>query len=378
MPYLDHCATAPIDERVLAAMLPWFGAQAANASGGDHARAIRAADALDHAHERVAAAIGARAGELVFTSGATEALGTAIRSALGAAPPRVTVVATAIEHRAVTDAIATWGGRIVTVPVDRAGRPDLDALATSLRGGDVALVAAMAVNNELGTVLPTQEIGRLARAAGVPLLCDLAQAVGRIDVDVRALGIDYAALSAHKLHGPPGVGALYVAAGGRFEPLLPGSQEDGRRGGTSNVPGAVGFGLACELAVGQLQTQAARCGALRDRLERALLDALDDVWVNAAGAPRVPHVASLGFRGVDARALVRDMADVAVSTRSACSSRAAEPSHVLRAIGLSDDDARSCVRYCVGRDTTDADVDLAIERTIASVRRLRRALGPRR
>lgn len=374
MAYLDHCATTPIDDRVLAAMLPWFGARAANASGADHLRSIHAADAVHEARERVAASIGAAATGIVFTGGATEAVCTAIRSALRDAPGR-SVVATAIEHRVVADAVAAYGGRLVTVPVDRDGRPDLEALAAALRSHDAALVAAMAVNNELGTVLPVPAIGRLARDAGVPLLSDLTQAVGRVAVDVRAMGVDYAAFAAHKLHGPPGVGALFVAAGRTLEPLLPGTQEDGRRGGTINLPGVVGFGVACDLAVAAVEFEAARCAALRDRLERSLLAELDECWVNAADAARVAQVSSVGFRGVDARTLVRDMADVAVSTRSACSARSAEPSHVLRAIGLSDDDAFSCVRFCLGRDTTEADVDLAIERTLASVRKLRRVLG---
>lgn len=377
MAYLDHCATTPIDERVLAAMLPWFGARAANASGADHGRSIRAADAVDVARGQVAALVRARDREIVLVSGATEALCTVLRSAIGRCAGRRRVLASAIEHRAVLGGIGAYGGTPCTIPVDRDGRPELDALRSALRQGDVALVAVMAVNNEIGTVMPVGAIGRMAREAGVPFLCDLTQAAGRIDVDVHAIGVDYAAFCAHKLHGPPGVGALFVATGRPIDPLLPGSQEDGRRGGTTNVPGAVGFGVACELASALREAQADRCAALRDRLERTLLAELDDTWVNGAGAPRAPHVSNVGFRGVDARVLVRDMADVEVSTRSACSSRATGPSHVLEAIGLPADDALACVRYCFGRDTTDADVDHAVERTIASVRKLRRVVGRR-
>jgi cysteine desulfurase len=241
------------------------------------------------------------------------------------------------------------------------------------------LVALMAANNEIGTIHPVRAISRITHAAGALFLCDITQAVGKLPVDVRADGIDFAAFSAHKMYGPKGVGALYVRGGDppiELEPLIAGGgQERGLRGGTLNVPGIVGFGEACRIASAVMVEETGRVRKLRDRLEEAILSEVPDTWVNGDRVNRICNTSNIGFRGVDGRALIRDMHDIACSTRAACSSGAPGPSHVLKAIGLTDEDAYSCIRFSLGRFNTEEEIDYVIHKVIRSVHKLRGQRG---
>jgi cysteine desulfurase len=289
------------------------------------------------------------------------------------------MITCATEHEAVLETCGRiqwlWGGQVDRLPVDRAGRLAPDVLARRLTPARPTLVAVMLANNETGTIQPIDELAATAHAFGAFFFCDLTQAVGKIPVDVRASGIDLAAFSAHKLYGPKGVGALFVRGGEpkiELEPLITGGgQERGLRAGTLNVPGIVGFGEACRIAAAEMAEDSVRVERLRDRLEQALLVGLPDTWVNGDTAHRLPNTTSIGFGGLDARILIRDMHDVAVSTRSACSSGSAGPSHVLTSMGLTDDEAYASIRFSLGRFTTEADIDYAISRVLSSAQKLR-------
>lgn len=386
--YLDYAATTPLDPGVRDAMAPWFTDRFGNASSRDHSFGWDAADAVEDARAHVADALNVPFACVTFTSGATEALNTVVRSYAGYEDwPRKTVVAGATEHDAVLAPARALCGRtgvaLAILPVDDAGRVDLDALRRTLAARPLgALVALMAANNEIGTLHPVRTIAAVVHAAGGVFLCDTTQAVGKLPLDVRALGADFSTISAHKICGPKGVGALIARSANApftLDPLLlGGGQERGLRGGTLNVPGVVGLGEACRLAAERLDDHVRRMRALRDRLEAGIRAEVPDVWVNADGADRLCNTSNVGFRGVDARTLIRDMHDVAVSTRSACSSGDAGPSHVLKAIGLSDDDAYACIRFSHGRCTTPDEIDRAVGKVAASVRRLRRAKSARR
>ena len=252
--------------------------------------------------------------------------------------------------------------QVYYLPVDSSGSIPSRALETCLEL-EAAALALMIGNNEIGSIHPLREAASIARARNVCVFSDITQAVGKIPVDVHAEGIDLAAFSAHKIYGPKGIGALFIRDSG---------QERGSRTGTLNVPGIVGFGEACRLAKHELADEAQRSEKLRDKLEQGLLAELPDVWINGDRRNRLPNTSNIGFRGVDARTLIRDMHDVAVSTRSACSSGSAGPSHVLKAIGLTDDEAYSCVRFSLGRFTTKEEIDYAVENVITSVKKLRR------
>ncbi len=233
----------------------------------------------------------------------------------------------------------------------------------------------MLANNEIGNIHPVRQVAEFAHAAGALFFSDITQAAGKIPVDVRAMGIDLAAFSAHKLYGPKGVGALFIRSGEpriELEPLIVGGgQERGLRAGTLNVPGIVGFGEACRIAKLEMAEESKRVGRLRDKLENSLLAEIPDIWINGDRQNRLPNTTNIGFRGVDARTLIRDMHDIAVSTKSACSSGQPGPSHVLKAIGLTDDEAYSCIRFSLGRFTTEQEIDYAIAKVVASVRKLR-------
>lgn len=359
MIYLDHNATTPVDPAVLNAMLPWFTERFGNA-GSAHGAGHLAEAAVARAREQVATLLNATPAELVFTAGATEALNHALRGVAEAFPAKRHLVLSAVEHPALQALAAWWeaqGGAVTRIPVDGEGRLDLAALESALRE-DTALVAVMAANNESGVILPVAEAGRLARARGALLLVDATQAVGKVPVDLQAWGADLAVLSAHKFNGPKGVGALFLRRGVRLKPLiLGGGQERGRRGGTENVPGVVGFGLAAQLATERLGDMA--CVAeLRDHLETQLLGALPGVKVLGRGAARLPNTSLLAFEGVEGEALLLklDQAGICVSTGSACSTGHKEPSHVLRAMGVEPAYARGTLRLSLGRTTTAADL----------------------
>jgi cysteine desulfurase len=377
--YLDCNATTPVAPEVLDAMLPWLGARCGNPSSL-HARGTEAADAVGAARRSVARLIGARSPrEIVFTSGGTESDVAALRSHAALAREErgaLRVVATAIEHPAVLETLGQLereGFEIALARVDRDGRLDLDGFVALLDGAPCAAATAMWVNNETGAIQDVGALGAACRERGVPFHVDGVQAVGRMPIAVGELPIDTLALSAHKLHGPKGAGALYVRRGIPFRALLfGGSQEGGRRAGTENVPGIAGLGRAAELALASLGS-AAEVARLRDRLERGVLEALDGVSVNGARGPRIGNTANLTFAGVSGEALVALLSELGVcaSTGAACASGKQAPSHVLLAMGLSPAEASSSLRLSLSRTTTETEVDAALRALVEAVRRLR-------
>ena len=378
MLYLDHNAITPMRPEALSAV-----ERALRVHGNPssvHAAGRAARDLLDGARAAVAAALGVRPAELVFTSGATEAAALAIRGVLGAAPAgRRRLVVTAVEHPCVLSlarALEREGTPLTVVPVDRRGEVDPGAFGAAL-GPDVALACAMRANNETGVVLPVPELARLAHAAGAPLFCDAVQAAGRIPLEVRELGADLLALTGQKLGGPRGAGLLWIAPGRRLAPLLGGEQERGRRGGTENLPGVAGLAAAMAAAFREQPALAGRLTALRDRLESGLLGAVPGARVNGAGAPRLPNTSSLTFPGADAEALLMalDLEGLCASAGAACHSGSTAPSSVLLALGLGEAEARSTLRLSLGWNTTPEEVEEALRLVPPVVRRVREALA---
>ncbi len=365
--YLDHHATTPVDPRVLEAMLPWFGPKFGNAASRTHRFGWEAEKAVELARRRIAELAGAEPREIVFTSGATESNNLAIK---GAGARHIVTVST--EHKAVLDPVKRLGCPAAILSPQRDGRIDPDALRAAIRP-ETGLVSVMAANNEIGTLQPLAEIGAICRERGVLFHCDAAQAFGRIPLDVEAAGIDLLSVSAHKMYGPKGVGALYVRRRRvRLSPLIDGGgHEFGMRSGTLNVPGIVGFGEACGIAAAGMESEAVRIGALRDRLLRGLEASIGGIRVNGSMEHRLPGNLNVSFSGIDAEALLMSMPELALSTGSACSSAAVEPSHVLRAIGLSEELARSAVRFGLGRFNTEEEIEYAAGRICEAVARLR-------
>jgi cysteine desulfurase len=367
--YLDHNAITPMRPEAVAAVreaLEVFGNPASVHAAGRAARGV-----LDLARERVAAAIGARPAEVVFTSGATESAAIAIRGVLEAAAGgagrdvRRELVITAVEHPCVASlaaALRAGGATVHVVPVDRDGLPDL-GFAERVVSARTALVCCMRANNETGVLLPASRLFALARDRGALAFCDAVQAVGKVDVDVRTLGADLVALTGQKFGGPRGAGALWVKEGLRLAPVFGGSQERGRRAGTENLPGIAGLGAAIAAASATRDVEAPRLRALRDRLERGLLAAFPGARVNGAGAERLPNTASITFPGVDGEALLMalDLEGLCASAGSACHSGSSTPSSVLVAMGLGAEEARGTLRFSVGWPSTDADVDRALD-----------------
>jgi len=378
--YLDYNATTPVDSAVLDAMLPYFAENFGNASS-IHSPGQRARGAVDAARASVAALLGAKPSEIVFTSGGTESDNLALFGAVAASQePRKHVIATAIEHHAVLNAaqaLENIGADVTFIPVGREGTVDPEDIRRALKP-ETVLISVMYANNELGTIQPIEEIGRIAAAAEVLFHCDAVQAAGKLPLDVNRLGVDLLSLSAHKIYGPKGVGALYVRSGTPLEPQFHGGHhERDRRAGTENVPGIVGLGKAAELARKNLMTDCARITSLRNRLEDALLATCGDARVNGNRAQRVSNTSNISFHAAGGEALViaLDLRGIACSTGAACSSGAVGPSHVLLAIGLSPDEARSSLRLSLGRTTTAEEVDQAIAVIPQAVARLR-ALSP--
>jgi cysteine desulfurase len=376
--YLDYNATTPVDPAVLDAMLPYFSGDFGNASS-IHTFGQKARSAVETARESVAGLIGARPQEIVFTSGGTEADNHAIFGIVEAAGgPAKHVITTRIEHEAVLNAcqaLETRGTSVTYLPVNRDGLIDLDELRSVLSAHpETALITIMHANNELGTVQPLGEIGRIAVEADVFFHTDAVQSVGKLLVDVNAQKIDLLSLSGHKLYAPKGIGALYIRGGTRLRQLLYGGHHQrGFRPGTENVAGIVGLGKAAQMAKSLIVEDAARVSKLRDTLEQGLLERVPDSHVNAGGAPRTPNTTNITFPGLEGEALVisLDLKGLACSTGAACSSGAVEPSHVLTAIGLSADDARASLRFSLGRHTTIDDVDFALRVVPAAVAQLR-------
>jgi cysteine desulfurase len=372
--YLDHHATTPVDRRVLDAMLPYFTEIFGNPASSTHEWGWKAQEAVDQARKEVAAAIGATSREIVFTSGATESNNLAVRGVADrTAADRRHLVVSAIEHKSVLEVahgLESQGWRVTYVPIERTGRVRLDAIERAL-GTGAALVSVMAANNEIGSIQPLAEIGALARAHGALFHVDAAQAVGKIPIDVDAMQIDLLSLTAHKIYGPKGCGALFIRRRVEVSPLLVGGgHERGIRAGTLNVPGIVGLGAACTLACASMDEEGARIRALRDHLLDGLRGQLTGVTVNGGLDDRLPNNLHVGFDGVDGESLLVGIGNIAVSTGSACSSATGEPSYVLQAL-LGADVPPAYVRFGLGRFTTRDEIDYAIESFVTVVRHLR-------
>ena len=376
--YMDCHATTPVDPVVVDAMLPFLREHFGNAASRTHSFGWVAEEAVDRARARVARLLGAEAREIVFTAGATESAFLGIRGAAYArAPQRRHLVTTAIEHKAVLSTcqeLEKDGFELSVVGVGSDGVVDPQEIRAALRP-DTSLVCVMAANNEIGTLQPLQEIGALTRERDIVFFVDAAQAVGKVPLDVNALHIDLLSLSAHKMYGPKGIGALYVRRSGRRVRLAHqspgGGQERGLRSGTVNVPGAVGLGAACSVAREHLDAEAARLLELRERLRIGLQSRLDDVTVNGSLEHRLPGNLNMSFAGAQGESLLMQLNDVAVSPGAACDSKNAEPSHVMRAIGVADDLARSSIRFGLGRFNTTEEVDYVIEKVVRAVESLR-------
>jgi cysteine desulfurase len=377
--YLDHNATTPVDPAVLDAMLPFFSSEFGNASS-IHTFGQRSRSAVETAREQVALLLNARPQEVVFTSGGTEADNHAIfgviEPLLGSlAVPHV--ITSSVEHEAVLNtcqALEKQAASVTYVAVSREGVIDLNALRAAIRP-ETALITVMHANNELGTLQPVAEIGYIAAERDIYFHTDAVQSASKTPIDVTASQIDLLSLSAHKLYGPKGVGALYIKSGTRLRQLLYGGHHQrGFRPGTENVAAIVGFGKAAELARTTLQQDAARISGLRDRFAQQLLARIPDCRANGGAAPRIPNTLNLTFAGIEGEALViaLDLKGLACSTGAACSSGAVEPSHVLTAIGLPASEARASIRFSLGRHTTEAEIDVALEIVPAAVAQLRR------
>ena len=369
MIYLDHHATTSCDPRVVEAMLPFFTEVHANPSSA-HPAGVRAKTAVERVREQVASLVGAYPAEIIFTSGATESDNMAILGvvrALGNRTGRRRLVTTRLEHKAVLEPfrlLEQEGFDVQYLPVHASGRVMLEAAAEMITE-ETLLVSVQAANNEIGTIQPVGELAALAREQGAIFHCDAAQAVGKIPLDVDELDVDLLSLSAHKLYGPKGVGALYIRGGVRSLPLSPlwvgGGQEQGLRSGTLNVPGIVGLGAACALCEGELLEESSRLAGLRDGFETALIEHIPGLQRNGDLDNRLPFNSSLTFPKVDAETLLVNVPELVLSTGSACTSGALEPSYVLEAIGLSREAAYRTLRVGLGRSTNQAELDTALQ-----------------
>ena len=376
--YLDHNATTPCDPRVVEAMIPYFTQSFGNAASRNHSFGWQAEDAVDNAREQVAKLIGADPKEIIFTSGATEGDNLGIKGVFDMYASKGNHIITCnIEHKAVLDTcknIEREGGEVTYLDVKPNGLIDLQELEAAIKPNTI-LIAIMYANNEIGTIMPVREISALARKHGVLYFTDGVQAVGKIPVDVNKDGIDIMAFTAHKMYGPKGVGALYVR---RKNPRVKvtaqidgGGHERGMRSGTLNVPGIVGFGKACEICLQEMESDTARIIKLRDKLENALLK-VEESYLNGDKEARLPHVTNISFKYVEGEGLMMGFnKNIALSSGSACTSASLEPSYVLRALGRSDELAHSSLRMTVGRWTTEAEIDFAIETIKANVAKLR-------
>lgn len=374
--YFDHNATTPIRPEVLAVMIPYLTEEYGNASS-IHAFGQKARGAVEEARAQVAALVGARPGDVMFTSGGTESNNYAVLGAVGAAPGKTKhVITSAIEHVAVLDtcrALAGQGIELTILPVSREGLVSPEDVRAAIRP-ETVLITIMLANNETGVIEPIEAIGKIAKEKGIVFHADAVQAAGKIPIDVEKLGVDLLSISAHKFSGPKGVGALYVRKGIQLAPLFYGGHsERDRRPGTEDVAAIAGMGKAAELARTGLSEDARHVGALRDRLERGLLERVPHAWVNTAHAPRVPNTTNMTFPFIEGEAMViaLDLKGIACSTGAACSSGAVEPSHVLLALGLPPEDARATLRLSLGHQTTEAEISVALDAIPPVIERLR-------
>jgi cysteine desulfurase len=375
--YLDNNATTPMDPRVLEAMLPYFNEKFGNAASRNHPFGWAAEEGVDYAREQIAKLINCSEKEIIFTSGATESNNLAIKGVFEMYAEKGNHIITATtEHKAVLDTCAhleKLGASITYLEVKADGLIDLNELSNAITDKTI-LVSIMYGNNEIGVIQPMKEIAAITRSKGVLLHTDATQTVGKIPVDVEADGIDLLSFTAHKMYGPKGVGALYVR---RKNPRVKvtaqmdgGGHERGMRSGTLNVPGIVGFGKACEIAMQDMEKDTIRLSAMRNRLEKSLIE-LEESYINGNTEHRLPHVTNISFKYVEGEGLMMAMKDLAVSSGSACTSASLEPSYVLKSLGLNDDLAHSSIRFGLGRFTTDEEIDYAIECTKKAVTKLR-------
>ncbi len=376
--YLDNSATTPVDPRVLEQMIPYFTEKFGNAASRSHPFGWVAEEAVDYAREQVAKLINADPKEIIFTSGATESNNLALKGVFEMYASKGNhIITVTTEHKAILDTckhIEKLGGQITYLPVNDKGEIDLQALESAITDKTI-LISVMYANNEIGVMHPVREIAAIAKKHGVLFHTDATQAVGKVPVDVQADGIHLLSFTAHKLYGPKGIGALYVR---RKNPRVKvtaqmdgGGHERAMRSGTMNVPGIVGFGAACEICRREMEQEAARLSALRDKLETALLK-LEEAYVNGNPSRRLPHITNISFKYVEGEGLMMAFnKDIAVSSGSACTSASLEPSYVLKALGLGDDLAHSSIRFSLGRFTTEEQVDYTIQRLTDAVNKLR-------
>jgi len=377
--YMDNHATTPMDKRVLDAMLPYFMDKFGNAASRNHSFGWAGEEAVDRGRNQIAALIKAKPKEIIFTSGATESDNLAIKGVVEFYKDKGNHVITCVtEHKAVLDsckALERTGKATVTyLPVDKYGMVDPDDVRGAITDKTV-LISIMSANNEIGTIHPIAEIGRIAKEKGILFHCDATQGVGKIPVDVEAAGIDLLSASAHKIYGPKGVGVLYVRAKGprvRLTPIIDGGgHERGLRSGTLNVTGIVGFGAACEIAGQEMNEETHRMRSLRDKLQAGIFERLDEVYLNGHPTERLPGNLNLSFAYVEGESLLMGMKDIAVSSGSACTSATLEPSYVIRALGTDEELAHSSIRFGLGRFNTEEEVDFVAQRVTDEVKRLR-------
>ncbi len=376
--YLDNHATTPVDPRVLDAMLPYFREVFGNSASRNHEFGWKAEEAVENARAQIAKLINASPKEIIFTSGATESDGLAIRGIAEMYREKGNHIITQVtEHKAVLDTckrLEKEGYEVTYLPVQKDGRISLDDLRRAITPKTI-LITIMYANNEIAVLQPINEIGKIAKEKGIFFHTDAVQAVGKIPVDVQKDGIDLLSISAHKIYGPKGVGALYVRRRNPRVQLVAqidgGGHERGMRSGTLNVPGIVGLGKACELCMAEMAEESVRLKALRDRLTKAIMSQLDETFINGSMEHRLPHSVNISFAYVEGESMLMGINDVAVSSGSACTSATLEPSYVLKALGVGEDLAHTSIRFGIGRFNTEEEVDYVVNRVVETVQRLR-------
>ena len=376
--YMDYHATTPVDPRVVQTMLPYFTEDFGNAASRNHPFGWKAEKAVDRARKQVADLVSAKPREIIFTSGATESNNLAIKGVAEMYREKGNHIITCVtEHKAVIDTckwLEKQGSRVTYLPVQKDGRISLDDLRAAITS-DTILITIMAANNEIGVLQPIEEIGTIAKEHGIIFHTDAVQAVGKVPFNVNEMKVDLVSLSAHKMYGPKGIGALYVRRRNPrvllSEQINGGGHERGMRSGTLNVPGIIGLGAAAELCQEEMDADTVRLSGLRDRLSKSLHQKLDEIYVNGSMEHRLPHSLNISFAYVEGESLLMGINDVAVSSGSACTSASLEPSYVLKALGAGDDLAHSSIRFGLGRWTTEEEVDYVVDKLTSVVRRLR-------
>ncbi len=377
--YMDNHATTRVDSRVLDAMLPYFTEKFGNAASRNHSFGWEAEEAVSRSRDQIAALIGAKSKEIIFTSGATESDNLAIKGVIEFYKDKGNhIISCVTEHKAVLDscrALERAGKATVTyLPVDKYGMVDPDAVRNAITDKTV-LITIMWANNEIGTIHPIAEIGKIAKEKGIVFHTDAVQAIGKVPVDVEKAGVDLASITAHKIYGPKGIGAIWVRSKGpriRISPQMDGGgHERGMRSGTLNVPGIVGLGAACEIAGKEMPDEAQRLIQLRSQLQAGLFERLDEIYVNGHPTERLPGNLNVSFAYVEGESLLMGINDIAVSSGSACTSATLEPSYVIRALGIDDELAHSSIRFGLGRFNTLEEVDYVTDRVSKEVKRLR-------